>query len=132
LTRETRLEGPEAPPNPRAAARSTNNATATTTPKNHPSKKPKLVARAEGASSMRITAIMGTGLMAMPRARGGISPTTAPMSAPRASSVLPADRRPGLLVSSDGRTEPPDRSSPALGEDSDRCEKPIWSCCSSP
>ncbi len=53
---------------------SVNATTATMMPPSQPNKKPRLVLRARGESSMRIVAIMGIGLIATPSASGRMSP----------------------------------------------------------
>ena len=53
--------------------------TATTVPATQPSRNPMLVPFAFGDSSMRIAAMIGIGLIAMPIARGRIAPMTLPM-----------------------------------------------------
>src|SRR5215212_8135924 len=56
---------------------------ATTMPQIQPSMNPTLVAFALGDNNVRIAAMMGIGLIAMPSARGRISPITGPISGPR-------------------------------------------------
>ena len=47
-------------------------------PTSQPSRKPTLVAFARGDSNIRMTAMIGTGLIAIPTASGRISPMTEP------------------------------------------------------
>ena len=56
-----------------------NSTTATTMPSTQPSRNPMLVPFAFGDSSMRIAAMIGIGLIAMPSASGRMSPMTDPM-----------------------------------------------------
>ena len=63
--------------------------TATTMPSSQPTRNPTLVPFAFGESSMRIAAMIGIGLIAIPIASGRISPMTAPKTFP---SSMPAVR----------------------------------------
>jgi hypothetical protein len=76
--------------------------TATTMPTTQPTMKPTLVPRAFGESSMRIAAMIGMGLMAIPRALGRISPMTpftSYPSRPVEANLLPRRfRSPELLA----------------------------------
>ncbi len=56
-----------------------NTTTATTMPTTQPMRNPTLVTLAFGESSMRIAAMIGTGLIAMPSASGRISPIAVPI-----------------------------------------------------
>jgi hypothetical protein len=58
-----------------------NSTTATRMPASQPSRKPTLVALALGDSSIKIAAMIGIGLIAIPTANGKISPMTEPMFA---------------------------------------------------
>jgi hypothetical protein len=56
-----------------------NKTMATTMPTSHPIRNPTLVPFARGDSSIKIAAMIGIGLMAMPTAKGRISPITSLM-----------------------------------------------------
>ena len=75
-------------------ASSVNSTTATTMPSTQPSRNPMLVPFAFGDSSMRIAAMIGMGLIAMPSASGRMSPMTDAMlrSSPYFSSAAIAAR----------------------------------------
>src|SRR5688572_8904857 len=60
-----------------------NKTMATTMPASHPNKNPTLVLFARGDSSIKIAAMIGIGLMAMPMANGRISPITSFTRYPR-------------------------------------------------
>src|SRR3954447_20529891 len=64
------VEGCPEEDRPATSASTVNSVTATTMPRTQPTRKPTLVPVALGASSIRITAMIGIGLMATPRASG--------------------------------------------------------------
>ena len=70
-------------------ASSVNTTTATTMPSTQPMRKPTLVPFAFGESSMRIAAMIGIGLIAIPSARGRMSPMTEPMCRPAFCGARP-------------------------------------------
>ena len=72
---------------------SSNSTTATMMPSTQPSRNPMLVPLAFGESSMRMAAMIGIGLIAMPRASGRMSPMTLPMRCLLGSEGL-GERRP--------------------------------------
>ena len=65
-------------PSPTVFARTVKTVAAMMMPTTHPSRNPALVPPALGASSIRIVAMIGTGLIATPTASGRISPMTVP------------------------------------------------------
>lgn len=88
----------------------------TTIPTTQPSRNPVPVAVASGESNMRITAMIGIGLIAIPTASGSRSPITAPMAAPRLED-LPAASRSGSPPAEelDGYQTSPSRQSQVSG-----------------
>ena len=79
-------ENVDGPPSSACPTGSTSTVTAPTTtvmPSTQPTMNAMLAAFAFGASSIRITAMIGTGEMATPRATGRMSPMTCRMRAPR-------------------------------------------------
>jgi hypothetical protein len=75
LSQEMRTEGPAAEPSD-APARSATSGVTTAMPMTQPTMKPLLAARACVAKSIRITAMIGAGLIATPSASGNSSPMT--------------------------------------------------------
>jgi len=79
LTQDAAVDGSPPELMPVVVASQTKIVVATTMPAIQPIRKPKLVPPARGAKSIRITAMIGTGLIATPTARGSRSPMTSPM-----------------------------------------------------
>src|SRR4051794_33719788 len=78
FTQETVVDGSLLLPRSWVPASSRNTVLATAIPTTHPARNPALVLPALGASSMRMTAMIGTGEIATPTASGSRSPTTLP------------------------------------------------------
>src|SRR6478752_7967909 len=70
LIHEEVVDGPSLVSNPTASATSSRIVIPSTTPATQPTRKPTLVPPARGERSIRITAMIGTGLIATPTARG--------------------------------------------------------------
>ena len=89
-----------------AAGLTTNATTVTTmaTPSTQPTMNARLEAPARGLSSIKMTAMMGTGEMATPRASGRISPIACPIASPPAA--LAHGRRADPLVPHRNRARP--------------------------
>ena len=83
LSTEENVEGPPSSASPTGCASKVTAVTTAAMPSTQPTMKATLAAFARGASSIRITAMIGTGEIATPRATGRKSPMTVPMSAPR-------------------------------------------------